>query len=715
MAELFLELLSEEIPARMQARAAEDLKRLVCDGLKKEELEFGGAKAFVTPRRLALVVDGIPKAIPAISKERRGPRTDAPEKAVQGFLSSIGMTLDQVEKRETPKGEFYFAVIGKKEQKTEYVLKDILGSTLNHFPWPKSMKWACNDLLWVRPLHNVLAIFRGKVIPFSIGLKSRNGKRAWGESEKNLYESENPLTANNETMGHRFLSPKPFKVKDFADYKKKLKAAKVMLDPTERREYILAEAEKLAAEEGLALKPDKGLLTEVAGLVEWPVALMGTIDAAFMDLPSEVLTTAMRHHQKYFALADKKGVLAPKFIVVANTEASDGGKAIIAGNEHVLRARLADAAFFWRQDRKSTLESRLPALKDRVFHAKLGSDFEKVERIGKLAANLGQLIAGAEPAPVKRAALLCKADLSTEMVGEFPELQGIIGRYYAAADGEKAEVAAAIGEHYSPLGPDDACPTAPVSVAVALADKIDTLAGFFGIDEKPTGSKDPYALRRAALGVIRLIIENNLRIPLLDIFDKADFAYAKTSHAPEVNLQSRGLLAFFAERLKVHLREKGVCHDHIDAVFALDGEDDLVRLLARVAALGRFLDSDDGANLLTAYKRAANILRIEEKKDATSYRGEPEGGLFQQAEESNLHKKLDYAMPRIAGALKDEKFAVAMAELARLRQSVDFFFDKVTVNCNDGKLRENRLKLLSGIRSTMEQVADFNKIQGGEK
>ncbi len=698
MAELLLELLSEEIPARMQTRAAEDLKRLVCDGLKKAGLSYDSAEAYVTPRRLALVADGIPEATPDISEERRGPRTDAPEKALNGFLGSIGMTLDQVEKRETPKGEFYFAKIERKGNPTIGAIMDILGPAIWSFPWPKSMRWADSRASWVRPLHGILLLFNGQLVQGRIG-----------------FEGSIEFLFTNETRGHRFLAPKPFKVKDFANYKNKLKAAKVMLDQDERREHIWAEAEKLAAKEGLTLKPDKGLLAEVTGLVEWPVVLIGKIDKAFMGLPSEVLSTAMRHHQKYFALEDKKGELAPRFVVVANTEAGDGGKAIVAGNERVLRARLADAEFFWRQDRKATLESRLPALRDRVFHAKLGSDFEKVERIGKLAADLSQLIAGAEQALVGRAALLCKADLSTEMVGEFPELQGIMGRYYAAADGEKAEVAAAVAEHYSPQGPNDTCPTAPVSVAVSLADKIDTLVGFFGIDEKPTGSKDPYALRRAALGVIRLIIENNLRLPLIDIFDKADFAYAKTSHAPEVNLQSRRLLFFFAERLKVHLREKGVRHDHIDAVFALDGEDDLVRLLARVEALGRFLDSDDGANLLTAYKRAANILRIEEKKDAKSYRGEPDAGLFQQAEESSLHGKLGRAMPRIAGALKDEKFAAAMTELSRLRQPVDTFFDKVTVNCGDEKLRENRLKLLSRIRATMEQVADFNKIEGGEK
>ncbi|HIJ42906.1 MAG: glycine--tRNA ligase subunit beta [Rhodospirillales bacterium] len=714
MAELLLELLSEEIPARMQGRAAEDLKRLIRESLKADDLKFSKIETYSTPRRLTLFVNGLPLTKPAIREEKRGPRSDAPDKAVGGFAKTNKVSKWDLKIKSTEKGEFYFAVVETPEQVTSQLVPLMVETVLFNLRWPKSMRWGNSAMTWVRPIRNILVIFDGKPVKGSIQLGTSD-KIPGLNAGIDLAKDEKEIKFVSMTRGHRFLAPKPFEVKDFAGYKKKLRQAKVMLDPAERRALIKKKSEALAKKAGLVLRDDPALLGEVTGLVEWPVVLIGKIDKAFMGLPSEVLSTAMRHHQKYFALEDKKGKLAPRFVVVANTEAGDGGKAIVAGNERVLRARLADAEFFWRQDRKATLESRLPALRDRVFHAKLGSDFEKVERIGKLAADLSQLIAGAEQALVGRAALLCKADLSTEMVGEFPELQGIMGRYYAAADGEKAEVAAAVAEHYSPQGPNDTCPTAPVSVAVSLADKIDTLVGFFGIDEKPTGSKDPYALRRAALGVIRLIIENNLRLPLIDIFDKADFAYAKTSHAPEVNLQSRRLLFFFAERLKVHLREKGVRHDHIDAVFALDGEDDLVRLLARVEALGRFLDSDDGANLLTAYKRAANILRIEEKKDAKSYRGEPDAGLFQQADESSLHGKLGRAMPRIAGALKDEKFAAAMTELSRLRQPVDTFFDEVTVNCGDEKLRENRLKLLSRIRATMEQVADFNKIEGGEK
>ncbi|MCH7865983.1 MAG: glycine--tRNA ligase subunit beta, partial [Proteobacteria bacterium] len=513
------------------------------------------------------------------------------------------------------------------------------------------------------------------------------------------------------------------------------------------RAKIENDAKELAKGEGFELKDDPGLLDEVTGLVEWPVVLMGGIDKAFMELPPEVLTTVMRHHQKYFALLDKKGGLAPRFIVVANTEASDEGKAIIAGNERVLRARLADAKFFWDQDRKRTLESRVDGLKDRVFHAKLGSVLDKVERVAVLAGALAEPC-GADAGDAKRAARLAKADLSTEMVGELPELQGVMGRYYALADGEKPEVAAAVAEHYSPQGPNDSCPSAPLSVAVALADKIDSLVGFWAIDEKPTGSKDPYALRRAALGVIRLILENELRMGLITVIknahafleDPIDKGTVRVStfedHTGEVTVSpktvteggssfelkeshkissaddvSDSLLSFFADRLKVHLRGKDVPHDHIDAVFALGGEDDLVRLLARVDALGQFLKTDDGGNLLTAYKRAANIVRIEEKNDAKRYNGEVDENRLELKEEKSLHKELKSTAPEIAQALKDEDFHAAMGLLAGLRKPVDDFFDHVTVNCEDGELRENRLRLLSEISSALDDVADFSKIQ----
>ncbi len=676
MPELLLELLSEEIPARMQARAADDLKRLVCDGLKKAGLAFDNADAFVTPRRLALVVDGIPESTPDISEERRGPSTGAPEKAVAGFKGSLPEGT-KIEKRETDKGEFYFAQVEQKGGQTKDLLADIMGGAIAALGWPKSMRWADNTVRWVRPLQGMACIFSGAVIAVQFG----------------------PVEASDSTVGHRFLSPKSFKVKDVADYKAKLEKAHVILDAAERRDRIEAAAGKLAKAAKLELKDDPGLLAEVAGLVEWPVVLMGAIDSDFMDLPDEVLTTSMRHHQKYFALLDANGKLAPKFIVVANTETADKGKAVVAGNERVLRARLSDAKFFWDQDRSRRLDSRIQELGGRVFHAKLDTMLDKALRIEQLAGAVADYC-GADADTAMRAALLAKADLSTGMVAEFPDLQGVMGRYYALNDGEKPEVCAAIAEHYAPQGPGDACPSAPVSIAVALADKIDTLAGFWAIDEKPTGSKDPFALRRAALGVIRLILENGLRLPLAEVFDNA-----------QGDCDVADLLAFFADRLKVHLKEKGVRHDHIDAVFSLGGEDDLVRLLARVEALGAFLDTDDGGNLLVAYKRAANIVRIEEKKDAKRYDGDVDEKRLELKEEKSLHKELKSTAPTIAEALKDENFHAAMGQLAGLRKPVDDFFDQVTVNCEDEALRENRLRLLSEISSVLNDVADFSKIQ----
>jgi glycyl-tRNA synthetase beta chain len=630
--ELLLELLSEEIPARMQMRAAEDLRRLVCDGLKKAGLAFDRAEAYVTPRRLALVVDGLPEKQPDVREEKRGPRVDAPEKAIHGFLKSVGLTMDQVEKREMPNGEFYFAVIERKGREIIDPLHEILYRVIWNFPWPKSMRWGDLGLRWVRPLQTILFVFNGTLLPMDIPLLHPKDEEGGGKFRRSLKTS-------NTTVGHRFLAPKPFKVKDFADYKAKLRKAKVMLDGTERRAVIQRDAEKIAGKANLTLKPDAGLLDENAGLVEWPVVLMGRIDEAFMDLWSDVLTTVMRHHQKYFAMLDKDGNIAPRFIFVADNVARDRGKEIIAGNERVLRARLADAKFFRDQDLSEPLESYVPRLNKLVFHAKLGTVADKTERIARLARELAGY-ANADPGLAERAARLCKADLVTQMVGEFPELQGIMGGRYAyyGSSQEDPAVAAAIKEHYSPLGPNDACPNAPVSVAVALADKIDSLVGFFAVDEKPTGSKDPFALRRAALGVIRLIIENGLRVPLNAVFTETHKQHFHSSlfgeqtaevvvaemdeldvvepfRVPEAASVASDLLDFFADRLKVHLREKGVRHDLISAVFAVDGEDDLVRLLARVEALGTFLKSDDGENLLVAYKRAANIVRIEEKRD----------------------------------------------------------------------------------------------------
>ncbi|MGE0734545.1 MAG: glycine--tRNA ligase subunit beta [Alphaproteobacteria bacterium] len=717
MAELLLELLSEEIPARMQARAAEDLKKLVTDRLAAAGLKFTRADAFATPRRLALVVDGLPTQQADVRDEKKGPRVGAPQPAIDGFLKSVGFaSLDRCEKRDLKGAEFWFAVIEKKGGKTVDALSGLLWGSIIEISrtWPKSMRWQDFDLRWARPLQNILAIFDGAVIDFAVQRKQHTiTHRTDGQSKDETYpaailEKTKPLFANNRSLGHRFLGAAEFAVADFADYKAKLAAAKVILDPAERRAKIDAQLRSQAQSAGFVLVEDRGLLDEVTGLVEWPVVLTGTIDAKFMDVPAEVLITAMRAHQKYFSMRDAKtGALANRFLVVANMEADDG-KAIVAGNERVLRARLSDAKFFWDQDRKQTLESRVPALKDVTFHAKLGTLADKMARVEVLAEELAPFIPGADRDRVRSAARLAKADLTTGLVGEFPELQGVMGRYYALHDKEHAEVADAIAEHYSPLGPNDTCPTAPVSVAVALGDKIDSLVGFFAIDERPTGSKDPYALRRAALGVIRIVLENKLRINLAPVFTAAE----KQLPWKTIFNVHGDLLAFLADRLKVHLREKGVRHDLISAIFDLGGEDDLVRLLARVDALAKFLASDDGANLLVAYRRAANIVRIEEKKDRAGYDGAVDAALLQAAEERNLAAALAQVAGKSKAAVTAEDFVGAMTALAGLRAPVDAFFDKVTVNADDAKLRANRLRLLASIKATMDSIADFSKIEG---
>jgi glycyl-tRNA synthetase beta chain len=686
MAELLLEILSEEIPARMQARAAEDLKRLVTDKLKAAGLAFGKAESFVTPRRLALVVDGLPVASPDISEERRGPRVGAPEAALQGFLKAAGVPLDQCEQRDTGNGTFYFAVIKKSGQQTAVLLPDLIrGVVRSDFPWPKSMRFPAATYRWVRPITSVVALFDGRSLALDL----------------------DSVAVGDTTYGHRFLDPARFPVASFADYKTKLRSAKVILDQSERRAMIASGLAATAAKAGLSVKDDQGLLEEVMGLVEWPNVLIGAIDDAFMDLPPEVLTTTMRAHQKYFACLNAAGDLAPRFLVVANIETADSGKAIVAGNERVLRARLSDAKFFFDQDRTATLESRVSKLADRTFYAGLGTMRDKSARLGHLAQWLAGFT-GADSNHAERAGRLAKADLTTLMVGEFPELQGIMGHYYLLHDKRPLEVARAVADHYAPQGPDDSCPSAPVSVAVALADKIDTLVGFFGIGEKPTGSKDPFALRRAALGAIRLILENQLRVRLLQVFAEARAGYRgilKTDPAAD-------LLAFFADRLKVYLRDKGIRHDLIEAVYAL-GEDDLVRLVKRTEALDSFLKTDDGANLLTAYRRAANILRIEEKKDGVKYDNDPISEQFSEDAETTLQYALVAVWERdVAPALHKEQYENAMASLSKLRQPVDAFFDKVTVNTPDPRLRINRLNMLSAIVRAMGNVADFSKIEG---
>ncbi len=681
MAELLLEALAEEMPARMQAEAAAALERLVRERLAAQGLAFDGIAGFVTPRRLALQVTGLPLEQAGRSEERRGPRADAPEKAIAGFLRSAGLdSIDQCERRETPKGVFLYAVQEIPGRPVRDILAELLPDALAALPWPKSMRWGDTELRWVRPLQSILALLDGRPVPFAFG----------------------HLHSGTETRGHRFMAADSFAVEGFADYREKLRAAHVMLDPAERRGAIATAAAAAAAAEGLAVAEDPGLLAETAGLVEWPVVLLGGFDPAFLEIPREVLVTSMRSHQKYFALNDSQGRLQPRFVIVSNMAATDGGARIVAGNERVLRARLSDARFFWDQDRKVRLADRVQALDGIVYHAKLGSLGEKVARMRALAAQLAPLVPGADPAACDRAALLAKADLTSEMVGEFPELQGVMGRYYARHDGEDEAVAEAVAQHYAPQGPSDGCPTAPVAVVTALADKLDTLACFFRIGEKPTGSRDPFSLRRAALGIIRIVLENGLRLPLRPLLGPA---------ADEV-------LGYMADRLVVHLRDDGVRHDLIAAAMAPadgtagEGRDDFLLLSRRVQALVDLLQSDDGANLLAAYRRAANIVAIEEKRDGRSFDGAPDAARYAAAEETALGEALTEAGRTASRALVAEDFAAACAILAGLRQPVDAFFDRVTVNAEDAALRENRLRLLRRIRGTLDAVADFSQVEG---
>lgn len=699
MPDLLLELRSEEIPARMQRRAAEDLKKLVTDALVARGFLYEGARAFSTPRRLALHIAGLPVQGEAVREERRGPRVGAPEAAVQGFLKGAGLaSLDQATTVTDPKkGEFYVAVIERPGRETLDVLAELLPEIVRSFPWPKSMRWGAasaepGSLRWVRPLQSIVATFgpeteTPEVVPVSVG----------------------GIAAGTVTYGHRFLAPEAIEVRRFDDYIQALERAKVILDADRRKDVILHDARDLAFARGLDLVEDEGLLEEVSGLVEWPVVLMGSFDESFLDIPAEAIRATIRANQKCFVL--RKGGsedLAPAFILVSNLVATDGGQAITAGNERVVRARLSDAKFFWETDKATRLEDRLPKLDAIVFHEKLGTQGERITRIAALAKDLAPRV-GADPALAERAARLAKADLVTEMVGEFPELQGLMGRKYAALQGEHDSVCAAIEEHYKPLGPSDRVPTDPVSIAVALADKLDTLAGFWAIDEKPTGSKDPFALRRAALGVIRLILDRGLRLRLLEQVGAADRGLAGRAGA-----DARDLLGFFADRLKVYLRDQGARHDLIDAVFALPGQDDLLMVVRRVEALAAFLDTEDGKNLLAGYKRAANILRIEEKKDSRAYDAAPDAALAAAGEpaERALAEALAKARETASAAVAREDFAGAMQALSTLRAPVDAFFQDVTVNAPDPKLRENRLALLNALRAATREVAEFAKIEG---
>ncbi|AWO89562.1 MULTISPECIES: glycine--tRNA ligase subunit beta [Bradyrhizobium] len=698
MPDLLLELFSEEIPARMQAKAADDLRRMVTDKLVAEGLVYEGAKAFATPRRLALTVHGIPARQPDLKTERRGPKMGAPDAAVQGFLKATGLkSLDEAKIQRDPKGDFYIALIEKPGRDAIDVLAEILPVIIRTFPWPKSMRWGARSgkpgsLNWVRPLHAITATF---------GLET--------EEPDVVKFAVDGIEAGQTTYGHRFLAPATINVRRFEDYEAKLLDAKVVLDPERRKDAILTDAKQLAFAQGFDLVEDQNLLDEVAGLVEWPVVLMGSFEEEFLATPAEVIRATIRNNQKCFVVSDAKtGKLANKFILVANIEATDGGKTIIAGNERVIRARLSDAKFFYETDLKTKLEDRLPKFEQIVFHEELGTQAARITRIERLAAEIAPLV-GADVAKTARAAHLAKADLLTEVVGEFPEVQGLMGKYYALAQGEDASVAAACEEHYKPQGPADRVPTDPVSVAVALADKLDTLVGFWAIDEKPTGSKDPYALRRAALGVIRLIAENTLRLSLMKV---AASALAGLSVKPaDVQKLPGDLLTFFADRLKVQLREQGARHDLVDAVFALGGQDDLLMIVRRVDALGKFLESDDGKNLLAGTKRASNILSIEEKKDKRTFDGAPDAALYSLGEEKALAKAISEVQAEASASVAKEDFAAAMSAMAKLRPPVDAFFDKVRVNDDDPKVRENRLKLLNEIRSATRAVADFSKIQ----
>jgi glycyl-tRNA synthetase beta chain len=697
MTELLLELFSEEIPARMQAKAADDLRRMVTDKLVAEGLVYEGAKAFATPRRLTLTVHGIPARQSDLREERRGPRVGGPDAAIQGFLKATGLaSLDEAKiQRDPKKGDFYVALIEKPGRATLDVLAEIIPVIIRTFPWPKSMRWGersarSGALSWVRPLHAITATF---------GLET--------EEPDIVKFSVDGIEAGQTTYGHRFMAPGAISVRRFADYEAKLKTAKVVLDPQPRKDIISADAKQLAFAQGFELVEDQVLLDEVAGLVEWPVALMGSFDKEFLSIPDEVIRATIRNNQKCFVVSDPKaGKLTNKFILTANIEASDGGAAIVAGNERVIRARLSDAKFFYETDLKTKLENRLPKFDGIVFHEKLGTQGERIKRIERLAAEIAPLV-GADVEKARRAAHLAKADLLSEVVGEFPELQGLMGKYYALAQGEDASVAAASEEHYKPQGPADRVPTDPVSVAVALADKIDTLVGFWAIDEKPTGSKDPYALRRAALGVIRLIVENNIRIHFIPVANK----HMKDWNGQQVDQKSIDLLSFLADRLKVQLREQGARYDLVDAVFALGEQDDLLMVVRRVEALGKFLDTDDGKNLLAGTKRASNILSIEEKRDKRTFDGAPDAMLYMLAEEKALAKAIDQVKVEAGSAVANEDFAAAMRAMAKLRPAVDAFFDKVMVNDDDPKVRENRLKLLNEIRAATRAVADFSKIQ----
>ncbi|MEI4260609.1 glycine--tRNA ligase subunit beta [Roseovarius sp. D0-M9] len=735
MPDLLIELFSEEIPARMQTRAAEDLKARVTDGLVEAGLTYAGAAAFSTPRRLALTLSGLTASSPAQREERKGPRTDAPEKAIEGFLRGAGVAREDLEVRDEKKGQVYYATIIRPGRDADVIVAEVLEAVIRGFPWPKSMRWGSGTLRWVRPLHSILCILTDDA----------------GEAHVVDLDVDG-ITAGNTTEGHRFMAPGRFAVSSFDDYAAKLKKRHVVLDAAERADAIWQDATNQAFAAGLEVVKDRGLLAEVAGLVEWPVVLMGTIDEAFLGLPPEVLQTSMKEHQKFFSVRNAKTGRIERFVTVANRETTDDGATILAGNQKVLFARLSDAKFFWENDlrlvQERGLEGMAAGLANVTFHNKLGSQADRIERIAALAREIAPMV-GAKPDLAAEAARVAKADLQSEMVGEFPELQGLMGRYYAEAAGHNDGVPEACEEHYKPLGPGDAVPSAPVSVAVALADKIDTLTGFWAIDEKPTGSKDPYALRRAALGVIRLLVENGSSMQVTKLtkiwLENHDEACQKAKMAsqeaqkrldetmPDSPMETHeriaiatfqqdiarrygelgdDLLAFFHDRLKVYLRDQGVRHDVIDACIAMEGNDDLALLVKRATALSDFLKTEDGGNLLQGFKRANNILSQAEDNDGVEYSFGADVKFSETDEERALFNALKDAAPRIDTALKSEDFAAVMSALANLRAPIDAFFEAVQVNAENQVVRRNRLNMLGQIRKIGLSAADLTRIEG---
>ena len=750
MPDLLIELFSEEIPARMQGRAAEDLKKLMTDGLVEAGLTYASAAAFSTPRRLALTIEGLLAASPTTVEERKGPRADAPEKAIEGFLRGAGLTRADLEARETPKGAILFARIEKPGRPAAEIIAEVLEATVRNFPWPKSMRWGSGSLRWVRPLHSILCLLSdeagAEVVPLEI----------------------DGIHAGASTQGHRFMAPGRFSVSGFDDYTAKLKQKSVVLDAKERAEMIWHDATNQAFANGLEVVEDANLLVEVAGLVEWPVVLMGRIGDAFLDLPPEVLQTSMKEHQKFFSVQNPKTGRIERFITVANRETADNGATILAGNEKVLSARLSDAKFFWENDlriAKSDMNVWLQALENVTFHNKLGTQAELIARMAALAREIAPLV-GADPDEAEEAARLAKADLSSEMVYEFPELQGLMGRYYIKASGRSDAIAAAAQEHYAPLGPSDDVPTAPVSVAVALAEKIDKLTGFWAIGEKPTGSKDPFALRRTALGIIRTVLDRNITLnltrfidaellkfeirngddshPAQDLFtlketleeiaekgvfssalqtvrkrlddtvEKPDFREGSWIEGIAASLpeMSADLLSFLHDRLKVYLRDQGIRHDIIDACIAMPGNDDLALLVKRATALSEVMKTDDGANLIQAFKRANNILTQAEEADGVEYSYGPDVKFAETDEERALFAALDAAEAKINPAMVAQEFAKAMTAMAALRGPIDAFFEAVQVNADNSTVRRNRLNLLHRIKTICSSVADLSRIDG---